>query len=239
MVNYNNKAIRLARYAVMLATVAVAMLIDRAISLGLPTSTAAVVLLVTFSFCFLDNEWLTGVLSFTFFGLASFFKEFFMPSSVALFPVYVQPLITIIPRVAAGIIAFSVYRLMLFLTKTMSKKHARQILCITVATLLGNISNTVLFLSTLNLCKSINGMEYTSLLLIIKGVVITNILPEYLISMILAPTVVLGVRRGLKLGIDGNNWKLALQEDKQVAIETLSNDATNQEEIANDEDNKK
>lgn len=206
MVN-NSKAYQVAKYAIMFATIFVAMMLDRVISLGLPTATAACVLLVTFSFCYLDNRWSTGILSCTLFGFASFLKEFIFPSSVAAFPVYVWPIITVLPRVVMGVVAIAVYKLLLRLTIKMKKPYARQTLCITTATFLGLLTNTVLFLSTLNLCKNIAGMDYTSLLIVIKGVLLTNILPEYLISMILAPHVVLGVRRGLKLGIDGNNGK--------------------------------
>jgi hypothetical protein len=38
---------------------------------------------------------------------------------------------------------------------------------------------------------------------LIYGLLATNILPEYLISIIGVPLVVLGVRRGLKIGIEG------------------------------------
>ncbi|MGN1066607.1 MAG: hypothetical protein ACI4QH_02230, partial [Candidatus Fimimonas sp.] len=62
MVN-NTKAYQVAKYAIMFATIFVAMMLDRVISLGLPTATAACVLLVTFSFCFLDNRWSTGIIS--------------------------------------------------------------------------------------------------------------------------------------------------------------------------------
>lgn len=216
MVN-NTKAYQVAKYAIMFATIFVAMMLDRVISLGLPTATAACVLLVTFSFCFLDNRWSTGIISCGLFGLASMLKEFIFPSSVAAFPVYVWPLITVLPRVAMGFVAFAVYKLMLKFTSKMAKPYARQTLCITVATFFGLATNTVLFLSTLNLCKSIAGMDFTSLLLVVKGVLLTNILPEYLISMILAPHVVLGVRRGLKLGVDGNNGKEIKTQTTNVA----------------------
>lgn len=212
MVN-NSKAYQIAKYAIMFATIFVAMMLDKVISLGLPISTAACVLLVTFSFCFLDNRWSTGIVSCALFGLASFVKEFIFPSSVAAFPVYVWPVITILPRALMGFVAFAVYRLMLKLTAKISNAYTRQTVCIMVAAFFGLLTNTVLFLFTLNLCKEIAGMDYTSLLLVIKGVLLTNILPEYLISMILAPHIVLGVRRGLKLGIDGNNGK----EEKAAA----------------------
>ena len=214
MVN-NSKAFKLARYGVTFATIFVAMMLDRVISLGLPVSTAAVVILITFSFCFLDNSWVSGLLSFTLFGLASFIKEFIWSSSIAAFPVYEWPLVTIIPRLAAGATAFGVYRLLLLATRKMNNKYVRQTLAMTVAIFVGNATNTVLFLSVLNLFKLINGIEYTSLIVTIEAVIVTNIVPEYLISMILAPHVVLGVRRGVKLGIEGNNWRLA-REDEQA-----------------------
>ena len=221
MVN-NSKAFRLARYGVTFATIFVAMMLDRVISLGLPVSTAAVVILITFSFCFLDNSWSSGILSFTLFGLASFVKEFIWPSSIAAFPVYEWPLVTVVPRLAAGACAFGVYRLLLFVTRKMTNKYVRQTLAMTVAIFIGNATNTVLFLSTLNLFKVVNNVDYSSLIVTIKAVILTNILPEYLISMILAPHVVLGVRRGLKLGVEGNNWRLereAEQAEQQRADE--------------------
>lgn len=217
MVN-NSKAHQVAKYAIMFATIFVAMMLDRVISIGLPTATAACVLLVTFSFCYLDNRWSTGILACTLFGLASFFKEFIFPSSVAAFPVYVWPIITVLPRVVMGFVAFAVYRLMLRLTAKFSNAYSRQTLCITVATFFGLLTNTALFLSTLNLCKRIADMDYTPLIAVIKAVLVTNIVPEYLISMILAPHVVLGVRRGLKLGVDGNNGKEVAQEKTSADI---------------------
>ena len=214
MVN-NSKAFKIARYAIMFATIFIAMMLDRVISLGLPVSTAAVVILITFSFCFLENSWITGILSFVLFGLASFFKEFIWPSSIAAFPVYQWPLVTILPRLASGAVAFCIYRLLLFATRKVSNVYTRQTVSMMVAVLIGNATNTILFLSTLNLFKVVNDIDYTPLIVTIKAVVITNIIPEYLISMILAPHVVLGVRRGLKLGVDGNNWRRAQKEEQQ------------------------
>ena len=222
MVN-NSKAFKIARYAIMFATIFIAMMLDRVISIGLPVSTAAVVILITFSFCFLDNSWVTGIVATALFGLASFFKEFIWPSSIAAFPVYEWPLVTVLPRVACGAVAFAVYRLMLFATSRMRNMYQRQTVAMTVAIFVGNAVNTVLFLSTLNVFKVINDIDYTPLIVTVKAVVVTNIIPEYLISMILAPHVVLGVRRGLKLGVDGNNWKRARLEEQQLKQERITN----------------
>ncbi len=202
-----SKAYRVAVYANMFATIFVAMMLDRLIGIGLPTATAACVLLVTFSFCYLENRWTSGVCACALFGLASFVKEFIFPSSVAAFPVYIWPIITILPRIVMGFVAFAAYRVLLRCTTKLKRMRLRQVLCMSVATFFGLLTNTTLFLTTLNLCKQIAGMDYSSLITTIKVVLYTNILPEYLISMILSPYVVLGVRRGLKLGIDGNNLK--------------------------------
>lgn len=204
----NNKAYKLAKYAITFATILVAILLDRVISLGLPTAMAACVLLVTFSFCFLENKWEMGVLACTFFGLASFLKEFFMPSTVSALPIYCWPLVTILPRCAMGVVAFGVYRLLLLATKSVKNRYAGQTFCLTIATFFGLATNTLLFLSALNVAKSATGLDSTSLIATIKLVLVTNIVPEYLISMLLVPHIVLGVRRGLKLGIEGNNGKV-------------------------------
>lgn len=221
MVN-NSKAFKVARYAIMLATIVVAMMLDRAIGVALTAglsqqlSTAAIVLLVTFSFCFLDDSWITALLSWTFFGFASFVKEFILPTSVAAMPVYVWPLITMLPRIASGAVAFGTYKLMLLATRKMPDMRKRQVLAMMVAVLLGNATNTVLFLSTLNLFKSIFDIEFSALIELIKLAAYTNIIPEYLITLLLVPFVVLGVRKGLKLGVDGDNWKRAEREKQQA-----------------------
>ncbi|MCM1042999.1 MAG: hypothetical protein NC350_02175 [Corallococcus sp.] len=223
MVN-DKKTYRITMYAVMFAVIFVAMMIDKAISLGLPSgiSTAACVLLVTFAFAMLDNTWTGGVLACTFFGLASFIKGFMFPEPV---PISVNPLVSVLPRVIMGFVTFGVYRLMLLVTAKMSgKKYARQTLCITVAVFFGLITNTLLYLTAVNIYKEYLGKEYDSLFVIIYTVLFTNIIPEYLISLLAVPHLVLGVRRGLKLGIDGNNGKpvkskSALTETEQVSAE--------------------
>ena len=240
MVSTRSKAYTVAKYAIMLATIFVAMMLDRAISVGLPISTAAVTILVTFSFCFLENSWTTGILAGVFFGVASFFKEFIFPSSVSAFPVYVWPLITVLPRAIMGAVAFALYKLMLLVTSKMRNKYSRQTVSITVAVFLGNVCNTVLFLSALNIAKRTVGMDYTPLITVIKAALITNIIPEYLISMILSPHVALGVRRGLGLGVDGNNGNTVKQQNELAAdgIGEENIQLTKAIDIAKDEDNK-
>ena len=89
----------------------------------------------------------------------------------------------------------------------MQNPKQRQILCIDCAVFVGLIVNTVLYLLALNLYKDVMGQAVEGFFVVVYGVLFTNIIPEYLISLVSVPAIVLGVRRGLKLGILGNNWK--------------------------------
>ena len=200
----DNKTKQITRWAVMLAVIFVAMMLDKAISVALPVSMAACVLLATFTFCFLDNSWGSGVLAGAFFGIASLCKEFIFPS--AMFEANVNPLISVLPRILATTCAFAVYRLTLFLTQNTSAKRS-QVISMVAGVLVGLVVNTLLYLTALGIYKDATGLQNQGLFVVIYGVLFTNIIPEYLISLIGVPAIVLGVRRGLKLGVLGNNWK--------------------------------
>ncbi len=202
-----NKAFYVALYGIMLAAIAVAMALDRLFSLGLGISTAAIVLLVMFSFAFVKNEWLIAFFAGVFFGLSSLVKELIMPGvlgqALLAGAPYLMPVQYMLTRLPVGIAAFGAYRLLLFLSKNgKMSARSRQILCISIATFVGLIVNTSLFLGSTILIQKGLGMEFKGFFAIIWAVMFTNILPEYLISIIGAPLVVLGVRKGLHLGIE-------------------------------------
>lgn len=215
MVN-TSKASYIARYAIMLATILVAVLLDKTITLGLPIAGATCELLVTLSFCFLLNSWLDGFLSTVFMGLGSFIWSFPF-SNVA----SQNPLISVLPRMFVGILAFCAYRLMLFVTRKAKNQTVCQIAAITVSAFCGLVANTVLYLGAL----SYFGKGYGSFVTLLKGVVILNILPEYLASLLGCAAVVLGVRRGLRLGIDGNNWRKAIAAQRESSLSPQSEDS--------------
>ena len=202
MVN-NSKAFKVARYAIMLATILVAVLMDKTITLGWPIAGATVELLVTMTFCFLFNSWLDGFCATAFMGLSSFIWSFPFANVASQ-----NPLISILPRLFVGIIAFSAYQLVLLILKKVRKQHVKQTTSLVVATFVGLIANTIMYLSALSLF----GDNYGSLATLLKGVAIANVLPEYLVSLLGVSAVTLGVRHGLKLGVDGNNWKRAEAE---------------------------
>ncbi len=201
----NNKALKVAKFAIMFATIFVAMMLDRAISiLPIGFSMAVLALLVTLSFCFLENNWLMAVMSGLFFGLASFLKEFFMPSATLgnVFPPQYWLLVTVPPRVAMTSLAFVIYRLTCKLATKLSPRK-RQTVAIAVASFVGLAVNTLGFLGMLELCRMMYQVQTQGVFALIYALLLTNILPEYVISIVCVPLVTLGVRRGLKLGLEG------------------------------------
>lgn len=194
------KANSVAKYAIMFAIIIVATLLDRVITLGLPIAGATVELLVTFALCFLCNSWLDGFAAFAFMGLSSFALSFPFGKISSQ-----NPLISIVPRLIVGVVAFAVYRLVLYIGKRNQNKRLVQTCAMVSATAVGLATNTILFMGALTLFTS----AYGSLAEALKAVAILNVLPEYLVSLVGVVPVVFGVRRGLKLGIDGNNQKHA------------------------------
>ena len=213
MVN-NNKEYQVARYEIMLAIIFVATLLDRVITLGLPIAGATVELLVTFALCFLFNSWIDGFLASAFMGLSSFILAFPFAKVASQ-----NPLISIVPRLFVTIFAFGIYRLILFLSAKMKNRVLAQTIAIVPATFIGLLTNTLLYMGALTLFTD----AYGSLIAALQAVVILNVLPEYIVSFIGVAPLVLGVRRGLKLGIDGNNWKLTAN---QTADKTESSTET-------------
>ena len=220
------KANSVAKYAIMFAIIIVATLLDRVITLGLPIAGATVELLVTFALCFLCNSWLDGFAAFAFMGLSSFALSFPFGKISSQ-----NPLISIVPRLVVGVLAFAVYRLVLYIGKrNKQNKRLVQTCAMVSATAVGLATNTILFMGALTLFTS----AYGSLVEALKAVAILNVLPEYLVSLVGVAPVVFGVRRGLKLGIDGNNQKHAANAvdvaspDSDVAQDETDNIADSQ-----------
>ncbi len=202
----SNKAYRVAKLAIMFATIFVAMMLDRAISiLPIGFSMAVFALLITLSFCFLENNWFMAIMSGLFFGLASFLKEFLLPSATLgqVFPPQYWLLVTIPPRVLMTAVAFAIYRLVLRLSSKLPHRK-KQVLAISIASFCGLLTNTVGFLGMLELCRAMYQVPTQGVFVLIYGLLLTNILPEYAISIACCPFVVLGVRKGLKLSVTGD-----------------------------------
>lgn len=230
----NNKAARVAKYAIMFAIIIVAVLLDRVITLGLPIAGATVELLVTFAVCFLFDSWLEGFAAFTFMGLSSFILAFPFGKVASQ-----NPLISVLPRMFVGLAAFGVYKLVLLCFRKSNAVRTSQVVAIVCAVAVGLVTNTVLYMGALTLFTD----AYGSLVLAIKSVAILNILPEYLVALVGTAPLVMGVRRGLKLGVDGNNWKRGevpmANDDGQQKDDTYTDFADNNSQNGNTTTNEK
>ena len=179
MVNYNNKAYRVARYAIMLAIIFVATLLDRVITLGLPIAGATVELLVTFALCFLFNSWIDGFLASAFMGLSSFILAFPFAKVASQ-----NPLISIVPRLFVTLLTFSLYRLLLLATAKMKNRILGQTIAIVPSTILGLVANTILYMGALTLFTD----AYASLVVALQAVAILNVLPERIAPSAMIPS---------------------------------------------------
>lgn len=113
-----------------------------------------------------------------------------------------------------GFAAFGTYRLMLKLTQK-HKNYGRQVACITVAVLVGLVVNTLLYLSAVNLYKIFLKEEYNGVFATIYLVLFTNIIPEYAVSLLLVPHIVLALRKATHLGTEGKLTPARPDNDKE------------------------
>ncbi len=207
----NNKAYRIALWAIMFALIFVGMMLDRAVSLALPVSMALIVLVVTFSCMFTYNRWSDAIMAGLFMGIASMVKELIFPS--VSFVYNINPLVSVLPRVAMAVMAFATYRLVLWCMHNSTNRRRAHIVALVCGVLVGLVTNTVLYLSALNWYKQYLGDDYTALSIIIKAVIYTNIIPEYLVSLIGVPFIAPRVRRAMHLGVEG---KMIENNDSEV-----------------------
>lgn len=201
----DTKAYKIAKFAIMFATIFVAMLLDKSINIVFLITTAMCTLLVTFSYALLEDSWTNCIVAFFMFGVASFVKEFIFPGLIATaYPVYAWPLVTIVPRLLVGVSVMVVYRLTLLFVGRVKNARTRQIIRLVTATAVGLVLNTLYFFAGLNVCLPL-AFEGKQQLIVdtIKAFAVVAIIPEYAVSILGVSFVVLGVRRGLKISIDG------------------------------------
>ncbi len=201
----SKRTYQVALYGILLALIFVTMTLDRAISVFTPLSIAVITLTVTLSVCMLKNEWLLAVMSGVMFGFASWITSAFFPR----FMDFLSPLISVLPRVFVGIVAFSVYKLMVLATNKMKNRFTAQYLALSLGSSFGVLTNTVCVLT----CRNIFGFSDMGLATAFNAVLVTNFLPEIIIATILVPPTVLGVRKGLHLGVEA---KPVIVEDKDI-----------------------
>ena len=186
-----------AEFGVMLAVLFVAMTLDRAFSAWNLVSFAIVSVAATASFAMLKNRPLLAIASGSFFGLASLVTAFMFGKTA-----FFNPLVSVLPRMFIGITGYGAYKLAELLLCRVKNKRISEYIALTAGAAFVALSNTVYTLTCLWLFA-----QGDPLFVAFNVVFLTNALPEMVVAALATPPIVLGVRRGLRLGIDGKPRK--------------------------------
>ncbi|MGF2384447.1 ECF transporter S component [Lentilactobacillus otakiensis] len=126
-------------------------------------------------------------------GFTTFVRAFVWPTSPLAAIVFVNPIISVIPRIMIGVVAGMTY--------TYLKKHLKsQTASISVAAVFGSLTNTILVLGLIYLfykakAPQLYQINIKELLPYLLGVVGTNGVPEAIFSGIVTPLIAIPVKK--------------------------------------------
>lgn len=126
-------------------------------------------------------------------GLTTFVRAFVWPTSPLAAIVFVNPIISVIPRIMIGVVAGMTYNYL--------KRHlSNQTVSISVAAVLGSLTNTILVLGLIYLfykakAPQLYQINIKELLPYLLGVVGTNGVPEAMFSGIVTPLIAVPVKK--------------------------------------------
>lgn len=184
----NNRSKTAVTLALLAALVFVSVVLDRYLSAFLPVGFAVITLTVTFSFGLIhDNPWILLSCGLVF-GLCSF-----LTAVMTGVEAFVNPLVSVVPRMLIGPAVLGMYRLLQYALRNKTVR-AREHIAMSGAAATGALVNTVAVVGALVL---FGGATYTGEAL--KLLVLVNALPELVLSAVLVPLVVLPVRKALRV----------------------------------------
>lgn len=120
------------------------------------------------------------------FGLSSIYQNMIQP--VLLSPIFMNPIISIIPRVLIGLVSYYSYN---FIKNKFNKEKT----AITIAAILGTITNTAgvlgfTYLFALNQFAALKEISPSTVGAALGGIVVTNGIPEVIVSVLIVVPVV-------------------------------------------------
>lgn len=129
-------------------------------------------------------------------GTITFIRAFVWPTSPLATIVFVNPLVSILPRILVGVVAGYVF-------SWLRKKWSFQYGAALVAAVLGSLTNTLLVLGQIYLfyqgkAPEMYALDVSALLPYLLGVIATNGIPEAILGGIVAPSIALPLLRILK-----------------------------------------
>ncbi|WP_178196084.1 ECF transporter S component [Ligilactobacillus sp. Marseille-Q7487] len=129
-------------------------------------------------------------------GTITFVRAFVWPTSPLATIVFVNPLVSILPRILIGVVAGLVF-------KELTKHFKNKTLAIGTAAVLGSMVNTLLVLGQIylfyhNRSQEMYALDVHALLPYLLGVVATNGIPEALLAGIACPLIALPLLKKVK-----------------------------------------
>lgn len=185
-----SKSKNIAAFATLGALIAVSMWLDRLITFYLPVSAAFITLSVTFSFGLIKNRFGYAAAAGLIFGLSSWLLSLITGTEA-----FINPLISVLPRIIVGLVLFGVYKLMQIILHKLSDKK-RETASIATASGFAAATNTALVVGALALFGK---TYYTGDAL--KILLLVNALPELILSAAIVPIIVLSVRKSLCISV--------------------------------------
>ncbi|WP_040537658.1 ECF transporter S component [Lentilactobacillus parafarraginis] len=129
-------------------------------------------------------------------GVLTFIRAFVWPTSPLATIVFVNPVVSVVPRILIGVVAGVTYQ-------ALRKRFKRQSVSISIAAVLGSLTNTVLVLGLIYVFYRANApqlyqVNIKELLPYLLSVVGTNGIPEAIFCGVVAPLITLPLQRMLK-----------------------------------------
>lgn len=129
-------------------------------------------------------------------GLITFIRAFVWPTSPIATIVFVNPLVSILPRILIGVVAGLTF-------KFLKEKWASENFAMVVAAILGSLTNTILVLGQIYLfyrgqSQALYSLNIHDLLPFLLGVIATNGVPEAILAGIISPLIARPLKKRLK-----------------------------------------
>lgn len=186
----NKTAKEVVWYATVAALVFVARMLDHVVTGWLSINAAIITLTVVYACIFIRPSWVNALLCGGVFGIMSLVTSVMFPGGFTQY--FVNPLVSVVPRIAVGAAAYGIYLLIMRLGRKFI------VPAIAVACIIGSLVNTVTVMTMIFFfMRLMQDVTYGYVL----GLVITvNTLLEVIVPPVLAPAVALGVKKGLRYG---------------------------------------
>jgi uncharacterized membrane protein len=136
---------------------------------------------------------LTGITTGAAFGTVSFIKSYTNPNLTSF--CFNNPIVSVLPRVLIGVASYYSFKFFCTLLKNVKNKTAIASL---LSAIIGVLTNTVLVLGLMSLFYGGSTAGEKTINMIIKGLIVSNSLPELIVCMIAVPAITLALTASRK-----------------------------------------